>query len=419
MPVRATKTIGRSCARRRAYLTFTTFAVLVAYLPAEGQESSQLLTLERQQAGVAEGIPNDMLPPSDAPGIDELSAPLIGHALVTLFNDSVPHTRGAPDISLFRNVAPSVVLIRTGDGVFGSGSLLKDNIILTNRHVVGSEGEVTVVFKPSDPSGSAKNDEVVQADVIKLDALRDLALVRPASIPSRRPLDISAEDSIDVGTDVAAIGHPIAKTWTFTKGIVSAFRPAYEWSGGPNDSKHVATVIQTQTPINPGNSGGPLLTEDGKIVGVNSFVTPGAENLNFAIAAKEIRVFLANPNNGMRAQTTCEDAKKIFEGRNNDNTAFIRTISLRCDDIADIMIVVPDNKREPIFALVYSKRQDKPDGLVLDPKRSGKWTTSFWDVNFDGTFPLKGLHPDGKLMPSTYVQRCAEGQKPVKDFKCA
>src|SRR6476646_8171208 len=140
MPVRAAKTMGRSCARRRAYLTFATFAVLVAYQPAEGQESSQLPTLERQQPGVAEVIPNDVLPPSDAPGIDELSAPLIGQALVTLFNDSVPRTRGAQDISLFRNAAPSVVLI-----VLGSGSLLKDNTILTNRHVVRDEREVTVI----------------------------------------------------------------------------------------------------------------------------------------------------------------------------------------------------------------------------------------------------------------------------------
>lgn len=232
-------------------------------------------------------------------------------------------------------------------------------------------------------------------------------------------MDISTEDSIDVGTDVVAIGHPTGEAWTFTKGIVSAVRPDYEWSGGPNDSKHIATVVQTQTPINPGNSGGPLLTEDGKIVGVNSFRTAGAEGLNFAVAAKEIRAFLANPNNGMQAQNKCVQAKIIFEGRNNDNTAFIRTISLRCDDKADIMIVAPDNKRDPIFALVYSKRQDKPDGLVLDAKRSGKWTTSFWDVNFDGTFPLKGLHPDGKLMPTSYVKRCGEGGKPVKDFKCS
>jgi len=93
MPVRlrATKTMGRSCAARQAYLTFAAFAVLVAYQPAEGQESSQLPTLERQQPGVAEGIPNDVLPPSDAPSVDELSASLIGQALGILFKDSVPH----------------------------------------------------------------------------------------------------------------------------------------------------------------------------------------------------------------------------------------------------------------------------------------------------------------------------------------
>jgi S1-C subfamily serine protease len=180
MRLRPTKTMGRSCVSRRI-LIFAAFAVLAAYQPAKGQESLQLLTLERQQPGVAERIPSDMMPPSDAPNIDELSAPLIGQGLVSLFNDTVPRTRGAQDISLFRSVAPSVVLIWTKDGAFGSGSLLKDNTILTNRHVVGGEREVTVVFKPSDPSGRAKNDEVVQADVIKLDGQRDLALLRPAS----------------------------------------------------------------------------------------------------------------------------------------------------------------------------------------------------------------------------------------------
>ena len=256
------------------------------------------------------------------------------------------------------------MLILTNGGL-GSGSLLKDNTILTNRHVVANERQVTVVFKPSDPSGKAKDNEVVRADVIKLDVRRDLALLRPASIPSRRPLDISAADSIDVGTDVVAIGHPTGQAWSFTKGIVSAFRPDFEWSGGSNDDKHIATVIQTQTPINPGNSGGPLLTDDEKIVGVNSFRTSDSEGLNFAIAAKEIRFFLANPDNGMEAQNTCTKAKTLFEGRNDENTAFIRTISLRCDDIADIMIVVPDNKREPIYALVDSKRRGKPDGIVI------------------------------------------------------
>jgi S1-C subfamily serine protease len=410
--------ISRSHVRPRVYWTFAMFALLAAYQPANAQDNLKLPTLEMPKSGIAENIPKDVKLPTGAPSVDELSAPLVGRALVSSYKESIPRTRGPQDITLFRNDAPSVVLIQTSDGL-GSGSLLKDNTILTNRHVIGYERQVTVVFKPSDPSGKPKDDEVVRADVIKLDAQRDLALLRPASIPSRRPLDISTFDSIDVGTDVFAIGHPTGQDWSFTKGIVSAFRPDYEWSYKGDDNKHRATVIQTQTPINPGNSGGPLLTEDGRIVGVNSFGTSGAEGLHFAIAAKEIRFFLANSDSGMEAaENRCSKAKTLFEGRNDKNTAFIRTISLQCDDTVDIIIVAPDNKHEPLYALVDSKRRGKPDGVVFDPRRSGKWATSFWDVKLDETYALKGLHPDGQLMPRGFVPRCGDRGTPLKDFKC-
>jgi hypothetical protein len=46
------------------------------------------------------------------------------------------------NISLFRNDAPSVVLVLTKDGL-GSGSLLNNDTILINRHVVGNERQVT------------------------------------------------------------------------------------------------------------------------------------------------------------------------------------------------------------------------------------------------------------------------------------
>jgi hypothetical protein len=57
------------------------------------------------------------------------------------------------------------------------------------------------------------------------------------------------------------------------------------------------------------------------------------------------------------------------------------------DDTVDMVFVVPDNKREPIFALVDSKRRGKPDGIIIYSRQSGKWTTSVWDVNLDGTSP--------------------------------
>ena len=57
-------------------------------------------------------------------------------AFAMQFKDAIPPTRSAQDVSLFRQVAPSVVLIFTMSGI-GSGSVLQNNVILTNLHVIG------------------------------------------------------------------------------------------------------------------------------------------------------------------------------------------------------------------------------------------------------------------------------------------
>ena len=220
-----------------------------------------------------------------------------------------------------------------------------------------------------------------------------------------------------MGTDVAAIGHPEGQSWTYTKGIVSQIRPDFAWSTGQGES-HRATVIQTQTPINPGNSGGPLLSDDGRIVGINSFRATEGEGLNFAVSAKDISAFLNNQADGMAALQSCNEPKMLFEGRNQNNTAFIRKVSTQCDDTADITFVAPDDRKEPFIALVDLKHRGKPEGVVFDLKRSGtKWDTSVWDSQLDDTFALKGIHPDGKLMPSSFVPRCGN-RKPLPGLKC-
>lgn len=74
------------------------------------------------------------------------------------------------------------------------------------------------------------------------------------------------------GERVYTIGSPSGLAYTVTSGIFSGYREQEE-----------KRFLQTDAPINPGNSGGPLITEDGKIIGVNTAILAGTEGIGFAI----------------------------------------------------------------------------------------------------------------------------------------
>ena len=159
--------------------------------------------------------------------------------------------------------------------------------IVSNFHVVSEGIDPWVAFAPRGQM-NIDNSEIVQGEIVAVVPSKDLVLITVTEKPKHVSGAMLGDfKSLRVGDDVEAVGHPLGELWTYTRGYVSQLREGYTWTY--NDSFELsADVIQTQTPISTGNSGGPLFSRDGKLIGINSFVSESGQNLNFAVANTEL-----------------------------------------------------------------------------------------------------------------------------------
>ena len=193
-------------------------------------------------------------------------------------------------IQVYKQASPSVVHITSRiirmdffGGLYpsegtGSGFVIdKAGHIVTNFHVIeGAEAiEVTLL-----------DETVVEADIVGVDELNDLAVLVVEVAPEKlRPIDMSFAGKLQVGQRAIAIGNPFGLDWTLTTGVISALGRPLQVSG----ERTLYDAIQTDAAINPGNSGGPLLNSRGQLIGVNTAIHSGAENIGFAVSIDTLR----------------------------------------------------------------------------------------------------------------------------------
>jgi S1-C subfamily serine protease len=309
-------------------------------------------------------------------------------------------TRGAAESQIYARAAPSVVLILTEDAV-GSGALISaDGQIVTNLHVVAGAKQIAVVFKPAMEGANLGKTDLRRARVLKVDEVADLALIQVEEVPTGvQPLPLGDSSRLQVGADVHAIGHPTGKTWTYTRGIVSQVRRAYDWKS-EDKIQHEATVIQTQTPINPGNSGGPLLDSGGALVGINSFTSEG-EGLNFAVSVEDVKSLLARGHD--RAATPavskpCEWQELGVEDW-KDPVGTAHLIDTDCDGELDATLFVPKNRREPEVLMRDESGGGEYDAIYFDSNRDGHPDWALFDTDHNGKSDMRGDYRKGEDEP--------------------
>ncbi len=202
-------------------------------------------------------------------------------------------TVGAGVADIVEQSLPSVVSIAaTGRVSFGEGEvrleeeeigsgfiLSKQGYILTNRHVVENDTLAYAVVV---------NGKKYPVKKVYLDSKTDLAILQ-TDATSYPNLPLGTADNLRLGEQVIAIGTPFGELPnTVTTGVVSglgrdlssSFPPGYE------------NIIQTDAAINPGNSGGPLLNTRGEVIGINTAIVKGGENLGFAIPVSAVQEFM-------------------------------------------------------------------------------------------------------------------------------
>jgi len=209
-------------------------------------------------------------------GVRVILAPTIGVLVLAA-------TATGQNISqLYKQVAPSVVVVDAGDDGLGSGVIVdSDGLIATNQHVVGDSDTIRVRYL---------NGTSELAVVLYTNVARDLAILWVRSRQS--PAKLGDSDQVEVGERVVAIGAPRGLAHTLSEGIISGIRV-------PRTGR---AYLQTTVPLSPGSSGGPIINMRGEVIGLAVFVLRDSQNLNFAIPSSDVRTALLHGRSELHAR---------------------------------------------------------------------------------------------------------------------
>ncbi len=181
---------------------------------------------------------------------------------------------------------------KDGERLIGSGFIVSsEGLIVTNKHVV-ADGSATYIVVDS------KGNKYTVGNIYR-DPLNDIAILKATGAGGFKAVKLGDSDRLEVGQFAIAIGTALGEFRnTVTTGVISGLGRGIT-AGSPFEGfvERLDNVIQTDAAINPGNSGGPLLDSAGEVIGVNTAIASGGENIGFAIPINAVKDSIKNFNN--------------------------------------------------------------------------------------------------------------------------
>ncbi|HYM14944.1 MAG TPA: trypsin-like peptidase domain-containing protein [Dehalococcoidia bacterium] len=205
----------------------------------------------------------------------------------------VPAIREVPGLTtpeIVAKLAPSIVRVQTESAsldIFGrsvpstgvgTGVIIDTSgRIVTNNHVVTAGTGNTVATRIT---VTLNDQRTFRATVVGRDQPTDLAVLK-IDATNLTPAQFADPNSLEVGQDVVAIGYALDLQGgpTVTRGVLSAKGRTID-----ENPYTINDALQTDAGINPGNSGGPLVNANGQVIGINTAIIQGAQQIGFSIS---------------------------------------------------------------------------------------------------------------------------------------
>ena len=161
--------------------------------------------------------------------------------------------------------ATALVVLPSARG-FGSAVCLDEaGYFLTNEHVVRSSGSssVTLVL-----AAGEDDQQVVEAEVVRRDKEKDLALLKANGKRNYTPLELGLDTELVETQTLIAFGYPFGTALKVKEKEYPSISVNVGRITALRRNKGKLEQIQTDAQVNPGNSGGPVITTDGKVVAI-------------------------------------------------------------------------------------------------------------------------------------------------------
>ncbi len=224
-------------------------------------------------------------------------------ALLFFHNSLFAETRNELSYRLKASVVKIHTATKTGGHGVGSGVAISKDLVVTNCHVLANSVGVKIT----------KFGDAHIPVALKADWAHDLCILR-FQYADLTPVELGDSEHLHYKQDIFSIGFPGGPPKPqYTEGKIEAL---YALEG--------SYIIRTSASFVMGASGSPVFDTDGKLIGLNTFKSPGKQAYYYNVPVKWIKALLKQPD----ITSMATDTRPFWDAPEEERPFFMRVVLL-------------------------------------------------------------------------------------------